>query len=163
MQRINLKSKRKRTVIKKVIEFSQLFDLDILMIIHDKEMHKVFEYNSGSQQTGFFSFDHADQIRKQALQGKSLYKPLTNENYDKLLRNGDRGDPDDEPEGADEVMPSSSSSRMMTQRGGVASQAKGGALAQNVLGAPSANLPALKSVKSAAPKISLNGSGLDQA
>lgn len=67
VQRINLKSKRKRTVIKKVIEFSQLFDLDILMIIHDKEMHKVFEYNSGSQKSGFFSFDNADLIRKQAL------------------------------------------------------------------------------------------------
>lgn len=48
LKRINLKSKRKRTLLKKIIEMSQMCKLDMLLVIHDAEMNKVIEYNSGS-------------------------------------------------------------------------------------------------------------------
>lgn len=47
-KRINLKSKRKKTLLKKVIEFARMFNLDVFMVIQDAEMNKVIEYNSGS-------------------------------------------------------------------------------------------------------------------
>ena len=46
-QRINIKSKRKRTLLRKAIEVSQLCDLDILILIRDRETNKITEYNSG--------------------------------------------------------------------------------------------------------------------
>ena len=45
-KRINLKSKRKRTLIRKAIEVSEMCDLDVLIIIRDWEMNKVMQYNS---------------------------------------------------------------------------------------------------------------------
>lgn len=48
LKRINLKSKRKRTLLKKIIEMSQMCKLEMLLIIHDAEMNKIIEYNSGS-------------------------------------------------------------------------------------------------------------------
>ena len=48
LKRINLKSKRKRTLLKKIIEMSQMCKLDMFLVIHDEEMNKVIEYNSGS-------------------------------------------------------------------------------------------------------------------
>ena len=55
LKRINMKSKRKRTIIKKVIEFSQMCNVGVLLVIHDAEYHKVIEYNSGTAQKGGFS------------------------------------------------------------------------------------------------------------
>ena len=46
-KRINLKSKRKRTLIRKAIEVSQMCELDILILIQDRETNKLIEYNSG--------------------------------------------------------------------------------------------------------------------
>ena len=43
-KRINLKSKRLRNLIKKCIELSQMCDLDIAVIIRDREMNKVTQY-----------------------------------------------------------------------------------------------------------------------
>ena len=47
VQRINIKSKRKRTLIRKAIEVSRLCDLDVLVVIRDRETKKIIEYNSG--------------------------------------------------------------------------------------------------------------------
>ena len=41
LKRINLKSKRMRNLIKKSIELSQMCDLDISMVIRDREMDKI--------------------------------------------------------------------------------------------------------------------------
>ena len=49
LKRINLKSKRKKTLIKKAIEISQLCQVEILLVIADKEMNKMIEYNSGTK------------------------------------------------------------------------------------------------------------------
>ena len=58
-QRINIKSKRKRTLLRKAIEVSQLCSLDILIIIRDKETNKIIEYSSGKHDTELFSLNEA--------------------------------------------------------------------------------------------------------
>ena len=45
-RRCNQKSKRTRTLIRKAIEASQKCDLDIFLIVHDREYSKIIEYNS---------------------------------------------------------------------------------------------------------------------
>ena len=59
LKRINLKSKRKKTLIKKAIEISQMCQVDVLLVINDPEMNKMIEYNSGSREEGFFTLDRA--------------------------------------------------------------------------------------------------------
>lgn len=44
---------------KKGIELSKMCDLDILMIIKDKEMDKITQYCSGEPEKGLFTFDEA--------------------------------------------------------------------------------------------------------
>ena len=58
-KRINLKSKRKRTLLRKAIEVSQLCHIDILIIIRDNDTKRVSEYNSGSDDTEMFTFQDA--------------------------------------------------------------------------------------------------------
>ena len=63
LKRINLKSKRKRTLLKKIIEMSQMCKLDMFLVIHDEEMNKVIEYNSGSQHQGtLFNLEKASEM-----------------------------------------------------------------------------------------------------
>ena len=68
--RINMKSKRKKTIVKKLIEFSKMFDFDILLIIHDKEMSKLYEYNSGTEEQGLFTIDRAKNVRELTINTK---------------------------------------------------------------------------------------------
>ena len=87
LKRINLKSKRKRTLINKVIEFSQMCNLGILMIIHDAEMNKVIEYNSGSITEGkIFSMKDAIRVQKAACQNTMGYKYYTDDAYKNLIK-----------------------------------------------------------------------------
>ena len=65
-KRINLKSKRKKTLLKKLIEFSQLFNLDILLVIRDLDVNKVIEFNSGIKGTNLFTFKDATESIEQA-------------------------------------------------------------------------------------------------
>ena len=58
-QRINIKSKRKRTLIRKAIEMSQLCSLEILIVIKDRETSKIIEYNSGKCEAEQFTIDAA--------------------------------------------------------------------------------------------------------
>lgn len=61
LKRINLKSKRKKTLIKKAIEISQMCQVDILLVIQDNEMKRLTEYNSGVNKTdgGLFTLECA--------------------------------------------------------------------------------------------------------
>lgn len=46
LKRINLKSKRMRTLFKKAIELSKMCNIDISMQVWDQEMKKMYQYNS---------------------------------------------------------------------------------------------------------------------
>ena len=80
-----MKSKRKKTIIKKVIEFSKMIDLDILLLIHDKEMLKLYEYNSGTIENGPFTFYRAANVRNMALETR-YHKLLTDDYYNKFVK-----------------------------------------------------------------------------
>ena len=41
-RRTNLKNKRKRTIFKKAIELSQMCDMDILILVRDRELDKIY-------------------------------------------------------------------------------------------------------------------------
>jgi len=65
LKRINLKSKRKRNLIKKAIELSKMCDLDITIIIKDRELDKIIQYSSGIPESGTFTPETAmEEIKK---------------------------------------------------------------------------------------------------
>ena len=47
IKRLNLKGKRKRNLIKKAIELSQMLDMDMLVVFRDIDTGKITQYNSG--------------------------------------------------------------------------------------------------------------------
>ena len=57
--RINIKSKRKRTLLRKAIEVSRLCNLQILIVIRDIESKKIIEYNSGKSPRDHFTLETA--------------------------------------------------------------------------------------------------------
>ena len=63
MKRINIKSKRRKCLLKKAIELRYMCDLEVLVIIKDKEFKRITIYNSSDQ-----SF-HPTQV-------KELAKPI---------------------------------------------------------------------------------------
>ena len=84
VSRVNIKSKRKRTLLRKAIEVSQLCSLDILIVIRDKETRKIYEYNSGRQENQLFTL-------KKAVEAKVLdnyFSIVYNDSsYDQLVPN----------------------------------------------------------------------------
>ena len=58
-KRINLKSKRTRTLIRKAIEVSQMCDLDVHIVLKDRESNKVIEYSSINADGQSFSIENA--------------------------------------------------------------------------------------------------------
>ena len=96
LKRINIKSKRRRILLKKVMELKYLCDLDMLFIIKDTEFNKYTIYNSSDQ-----DFDPAlvkqltEPMTLQTLSNRSdpeIYKKktkyhyVTSTEYDKLVR-----------------------------------------------------------------------------
>ena len=85
LKRINLKSKRKKTLIKKAIEISQLCQVEILLVIADKEMNKMIEYNSGTKKQGLFTIDKAFKGFNEVKKGKKKYQHYCDEVYDRFI------------------------------------------------------------------------------
>ena len=54
---INAKSKRRRNLVKKSIELSELCDLDVVLIIRDIKYHRVTTFESGSSTQNRFTTD----------------------------------------------------------------------------------------------------------
>ena len=81
-QRINIKSKRKRTLIRKAIEVSKLCNLEILIIIKDDETSKITEYNSGKFETTVFSMQRAIEAKNSGQYMQIQYNDVS---YDNLL------------------------------------------------------------------------------
>lgn len=75
-----------RNLIKKAIELSQMCDLDISMVIRDKEMEKFTLYNSGTNQTGFFTHEMATVELQRLAQLQKGIKTYSDEHYKILLK-----------------------------------------------------------------------------
>ena len=93
LKRINFKSKRKRTLIKKVIEFSQMCNVAVLLVIHDAEFNKVIEYNSGTS-SDLFTLKEATNVLDLASNKKVIHKYFTNDDYEQFCK--DKLDFDDD-------------------------------------------------------------------
>ena len=52
IKRLNLKGKRKKNLIKKAIELSQMLDMDMLIVFRDIDTGKITQYNSGVARDG---------------------------------------------------------------------------------------------------------------
>ena len=58
-RRLNLKSKRKRNLIKKGIELSKMLDMELMVVFKCKDTGKVTVYSSGETPENLFSIDKA--------------------------------------------------------------------------------------------------------
>ena len=85
LKRINLKSKRKKTLIKKAIEISQMCQVDILLVMQDREMNKVIEYNSGTKNDGLFTMNSALQAFNDVKEKTKKYQHICDEIYDRYV------------------------------------------------------------------------------
>ena len=94
LKRINLKSKRMRNLIKKAIELSQMCDLDISMVVRDREMDKFTLYNSGTQTKGFFTHEEAYLGIQQFSELQKSVKMYTDDHYKILSKIGKNDDED---------------------------------------------------------------------
>ena len=56
-KRSNMKGKRRRNFLKKAIELEKMFDLDICIVIKDRETDKFFQYMGGSEEQGLFDIE----------------------------------------------------------------------------------------------------------
>ena len=85
-KRINLKSKRTRTLLRKAIEVSQMCDLDIHITMQDREFNKVIEYNSLNADGHVFCIEAVnaliEQFRDQM--NSKYYKIYTDDDYESL-------------------------------------------------------------------------------
>ena len=57
-------------------------NLGVVLIILDKDMNKVIEYNSGSATDGLFTWADAFQVLELAKEGKKVYKYVTDDDYE---------------------------------------------------------------------------------
>lgn len=89
MKRINLKSKRLRNLIKKAIELSQMCDLDISMVLRDREMNKVTQYCSGTPEDGLFNAEEAVTALENQKSLDKAIKKYTDNDY-KILKTKER-------------------------------------------------------------------------
>ena len=61
-RRINLKNKRVKNYIKKGIELAAMLDMDVYLVLNDKDSGKLSEYTSGDSSQGHFTLDKASRI-----------------------------------------------------------------------------------------------------
>ena len=88
-KRINHKSKRLRNLIKKAIELSLMCDLDISMIVRDREIGKYTKYQSGNEipEGDVFTPEIAlDGLNSAYQRNQKNLKTYTNEDYKTLMK-----------------------------------------------------------------------------
>ena len=84
-RRTNLKSKRKRNMIKKAIELSHMCNMDILILIRDREMDKMFQYSSGkAEASDFFSVELATEHYERLRHLNGKLKMFKDSDYEEL-------------------------------------------------------------------------------
>ena len=80
-KRLNLKQKRRRNLVRKAIELVKMLDMDILMVMKDKDTGRYAQYTSGDKQSGHFDLDQVDGELKRV--GKKV-KILDDDDYKTL-------------------------------------------------------------------------------
>ena len=93
-KRINLKSKRTRTLFRKAIEVSKMCNLDIFILINDRDTFRVTEYNSLTSSSPanqhLFSIDRVlDSIKRidsDLVQPSRFFKKYTDADYEALMQ-----------------------------------------------------------------------------
>lgn len=48
-KRLNLKQKRRRNLLRKAIELTQMLDMDIVMVMKDRDTDRIAQYTSGDK------------------------------------------------------------------------------------------------------------------
>ena len=80
---INAKSKRRRNLVKKCIELSQMCNVETLLVVRDCNTKRVTVYESGPEQARFTlqdAYDHVRNMLNNELSGWSSIR-YTDENY----------------------------------------------------------------------------------
>lgn len=83
-RRTNLKSKRRRNLFKKAIELSQMCEMQILILVHDTDLDKIFQYNSGQPEGKLFSVDEAISEYRRLAEISGKVKSFTDNDYKEL-------------------------------------------------------------------------------
>ena len=72
--RVNLKHKRKQNLIKKGIELNKVFEMDVLIVLRDRDTGRYSQYTSGDKVSGHFSLERAmrelENLKKAGMQLK---------------------------------------------------------------------------------------------
>lgn len=64
-RRINLKNKRVKNYIKKGIELAAMLDMDVYLVLNDKDQNRVSQYTSGDVHQGHFTLDKATKFLRE--------------------------------------------------------------------------------------------------
>ena len=84
--------KRKRGLIKKVIEICSLCDLDVYMFMYDKDKKKIIEFMSDLNFNNNRVKDIKDNIRKPENKNKYQVTKITNKDYYEYILPSDKSD-----------------------------------------------------------------------
>ena len=97
VRRLNLKSKRKRNIVKKAIELSKMLDMDMLVVFKDKDTGKITQYTSGCKDGDLFTIEKAmEEINAWRYKGRTI-KLYDDNDYSKLKPSkAEQGDDEDE-------------------------------------------------------------------
>lgn len=94
-RRQNLKQKRKRNLIKKAIELTRKLDMDIHMVLKDRDTNRLSQYSSGDQIRGHFTLEQAIKDLKETKDtGRKKVRLYDDDDYQKLNATQDAVDND---------------------------------------------------------------------
>ena len=73
-----------KNYVKKGIELAAMLDMDIYLVLNDKDSGKVSEYTSGNNFQGHFTLDRASQFLKDYRENGGITKLFDDNDYNKL-------------------------------------------------------------------------------
>lgn len=101
-RRMNLKSKRKRNLIKKAIELSSILDMEMCLIFKDLDTGKITQYTSGDKTREHFTIEKALEEIQEFKTKRRTIKTYDNDDYMKLAHmTNNPGEKDEEDEDCD--------------------------------------------------------------
>ena len=63
-----------------------MFDLDICIIIRDREVDKIYQYMSGTDDTGYFNIEKAHRVVQRDAEQSRGYLVYTRDDYSKVFK-----------------------------------------------------------------------------